>query len=98
MDEPPAQAKAVLDIVEMIPAGSVLSYGDVAALAGLRSPRYVGHVLTRFGDGVPWHRVVMSNGSFAPHLAIEQAELLRAEATPLTRDSRRVDMTRARLS
>jgi alkylated DNA nucleotide flippase Atl1 len=82
----------------MIPAGSVLSYGDVAALAGLRSPRYVGHVLTRFGDGVPWHRVVMADGSFAPHLATEQAELLRAEATPLTGDARRVDMARARLS
>jgi alkylated DNA nucleotide flippase Atl1 len=98
VDEPPVKARAVLDIVEKIPAGSVMSYGDVAALAGLRSPRYVGHVLTRFGDGVPWHRVVMSDGSFAPHLAVEQVELLRAEATPLTRDSRRIDMTRARLT
>ncbi len=98
MDEPPPKARAVLDVVALIPAGSVLSYGDVASLAGLGAPRYVGHVLARFGDGVPWHRVVMADGTFAPHLAHEQAALLRAEATPLTTGNDGVDMARARLS
>lgn len=54
MDEPSAKAQAVLDIVETIPAGSVMSYGDVAAGAGLGSARFVGHVLARWGDEVPW--------------------------------------------
>jgi methylated-DNA-protein-cysteine methyltransferase-like protein len=97
-NEPSAKARAVLDIVEMIPSGAVMSYGDVAAVSGLRSPRYVGYVLSRYGDAVPWHRVVMSDGSFARHLAIAQAQLLRAERTPLSADGTRADMTRARLS
>ena len=98
MDEPSAKARAVLDVVETIPQGSVMSYGDVAACAGLGSPRFVGHVLARFGDEVPWHRVVMSDGAFARHLAVEQAALLRGEATPLTVDGTRVDMARARFA
>jgi alkylated DNA nucleotide flippase Atl1 len=98
MDEPSPKAQAVLDIVEMIPAGSVMSYGDVAAWAGLGSPRFVGHVLSRFGDGVPWHRVTMADGSFARHLAVEQLSLLRAERTPLATDGTRADMPRARLA
>jgi alkylated DNA nucleotide flippase Atl1 len=97
MEEPSPKAQAVLDIVEMIPAGSVMTYGDVAATAGLGSPRYVGHVLARFGHTVPWHRVVMADGSFASQLALEQADLLRAEATPLSPDRSRADMARARL-
>lgn len=98
MTEPPPKARAVLDVVETIPEGSVMSYGDVAACAGLGSPRFVGHVLARFGDAVPWHRVVMADGSFAPHLALEQASRLRAERTPLTADASRADMTRARFA
>jgi alkylated DNA nucleotide flippase Atl1 len=98
MAEPSAKARAVLDVVDLIPEGSVMSYGDVAACAGLGSARYVGHVLARFGDEVPWHRVVMADGSFATHLALEQAALLRGEATPLAPDGARVDMRRARFT
>jgi methylated-DNA-protein-cysteine methyltransferase-like protein len=82
----------------MIPAGSVMTYGDVASAAGLGSPRFVGGVLARFGDEVPWHRVVMADGSFARHLLPEQALLLRAEGTPLSAAGTSVDMARARLS
>ncbi|HEY7946176.1 MAG TPA: MGMT family protein [Acidimicrobiales bacterium] len=98
MDAPSAKAQAVLAVVETIPAGSVMSYGDVAACAGLGSARYVGHVLARWGDEVPWQRVVMSNGSCARHLAVEQLALLRSERTPLAADGRHVDMTLARLT
>ena len=98
MDEPSPKARAVLDVVGMIPAGSVMSYGDVAAWAGSGSPRYVGHVLARYGDEVPWHRVVMADGSFARHLADEQASRLRAERTPLAPDGDRVDMQAGRLA
>jgi alkylated DNA nucleotide flippase Atl1 len=98
MDDPSPKARAVLDVVDRIPEGSVMSYGDVAACAGLGSARYVGHVLARFGHEVPWHRVVMADGSFAPHLAPEQAVLLRSESTPLAPDGTRVDMDRARFA
>jgi alkylated DNA nucleotide flippase Atl1 len=75
-----------------------MTYGDVASSAGLSSARFVGHVLSRFGDEVPWHRVVMADGSFARHLASEQSALLRSEATPLALHGDRVDMARARLA
>jgi alkylated DNA nucleotide flippase Atl1 len=96
VDEPSAKAEAVLDIVDTIPSGSVMTYGDVAASAGLASPRFVGHVLARFGDEVAWQRVVMADGSCAKHLAVEQLSFLRAERTPLVPDGSRVDLKRAR--
>jgi alkylated DNA nucleotide flippase Atl1 len=98
VDEPSPKAQAVLDVVDTIPAGSVMSYGDVAACAGLGSPRFVGHVLARFGDEVVWQRVVMADGSCAKHLAIEQLSFLRAERTPLVPDGTRVDMKKARFT
>lgn len=98
MTGPSPKAQAVLDVVDTIPAGSVMSYGDVAAGAGTGSARFVGHVLSRWGDEVPWQRVVMADGSCARHLAGEQLALLRRERTPLTVDGRRVDMARARLA
>jgi alkylated DNA nucleotide flippase Atl1 len=55
-------ADAVLDLVDSIPRGSVLSYGEVAALLGSRAPRAVGRVLKQSGSGHPWWRVVRSGG------------------------------------
>jgi len=98
VDRPSAKARAVLDIVETIPAGCVMSYGDVAACTGLGSARFVGHVLARWGDGVPWQRVVMADGSCARHLALEQLALLRSERAPLAVGGGRVDMARARFT
>ncbi len=92
----PDHARAVLDAVDAIPPGAVMSYGDVAEYAGLRSARLVGQVLRRYGSEVPWHRVVMSTGAPAPHHAGEQLARLRAEAVPLVADATRVDMRRAR--
>jgi methylated-DNA-protein-cysteine methyltransferase related protein len=92
------RVRAVLDIVDTIPAGAVMTYGDVATRAGVASARFVGRVLARFGDEVPWQRVVMADGSCARHLVDEQLALLAADATPLTADGRRVDLRRARLA
>jgi len=53
---------AVLALVARIPRGRVATYGQVAALVGRpRSARAVGQVMSR-ADGVPWHRVVNSQG------------------------------------
>ena len=68
----------VLRIVAKIPRGSVLSYGEVADRAGLRSARIVGRILAE-NDVQNWHRVLRSDGSPAPHLKDEQTALLRAE-------------------
>jgi alkylated DNA nucleotide flippase Atl1 len=69
----------VRDVVAGIPAGEVLSYGEVAARAGLRSARQVGRILALDGDDLPWHRVLRADGRCAPHLAREQLARLRAE-------------------
>ena len=94
--EPSPFARAVLDVVDRIPPGRVMTYGDVAEYIGARSPRAVGQVMNRYGREVPWHRVVMATGGCAPHKDVEQLARLRADGTPLTDDGRRVDLRRAR--
>lgn len=69
----------VREVVAAIPAGRVLSYGDVAARAGLRSARLVGRIMAEDSSDLPWHRVLRSNGTVAPHIAREQLARLRAE-------------------
>lgn len=71
----------VIQIVSAIPPGKVLTYGDVAALAGFPSyARLVGKILGAIGttSDVPCHRVVNSRGRTAPHW-LGQSALLRAE-------------------
>jgi len=56
---------AVLSQVRRIPRGRVVTYGQIAALVGKpRSARAVGQVMSR-ADGVPWHRVVNSQGGIS---------------------------------
>lgn len=84
----------MLDAVERIPRGRVMSYGDVAEYVGSRAPRAVGHVLFRYGAEVPWHRVVHADGTPAPHKPQEQLRRLAAEGVPVKGD--RIVMERAR--
>jgi len=90
----PDRVLEVLDFVDAIPPGHVMSYGDVARHVGLASPRQVGQIMARHGHAVPWHRIVMADGSPAPHQPREQLARLRSEHVPLV--GGRVDMTRAR--
>src|SRR5450759_1313736 len=63
---PSLYAERVLAVVELIPAGKVLAYGDVAEYLGESSARAVGRVMFAYGAAVPWHRVVMASGRPAP--------------------------------
>jgi alkylated DNA nucleotide flippase Atl1 len=94
---PTAYAETVLDLVDRIPAGRVLSYGDVAELLGTGSARTVGMVLARWGSAVAWHRVVRADGSAAPVVRTRQLALLTAERTAFAAADR-VDLTAARWS
>lgn len=75
----------VYAVVAAIPPGRVLTYGDVARLAGwpLHS-RWVGRVLSQVPDNLhlPCHRVVNHTGRLAPSWD-EQAWLLAAEGVRL---------------
>ncbi|MFI7603919.1 MGMT family protein [Micromonospora sp. NPDC049366] len=94
---PDEYVEAVLDLVERIPPGRVMSYGAVAdALAdrsGRTSARLIGSIMSRHGGSVPWHRVVNSAGRLPPGHEREARARLRAEGTPLRGE--RVDMAAA---
>ena len=82
-----------------IPAGKVVSYGELAALAGLgRAARWVGRTLSQLPDDtrLPWHRVLGAGGRLSLAAGTpsgeEQRARLRAEGLTLRND--RVDMRR----
>ena len=70
---------SVLDLVVRIPAGKVMTYGDVAEYLGSGSARTVGMVMARHGHQVPWQRVIQASGRPAEPLVEEALALLRAE-------------------
>ena len=88
-------AEAVLEVVAGIPAGSVMSYGDIAAAIGSRAPRAVGAVMAAGGSDAPWWRVVRADGRPAQGLEADALARLRAEGAPLTASGDRVAMRRA---
>ena len=85
-----ALAQRILSCVESIPAGRVMTYGDVAEYCGSGAPRLVGRVLAIDGGTVPWHRVLRANGTCVPHLYDEQRQRLLSEGVLFRGD--RVDL------
>ena len=50
-------------VVRRIPAGQVMTYGQISeVMAGRLSPRAVGWMIHRCPDGTPWQRVVNASG------------------------------------
>ena len=92
MDE--EYTELVLSLVEHIPPAQVATYGDIAEMVGRGGPRQVGHVMAKFGDGVPWWRVVRADGRPARGLEERGLRLLKSDKTPIKGD--RVDLARAR--
>lgn len=92
-------AEAVLDLVGQIPVGRAMTYGLIAEIVAENlhcgGPRQVGTVLARSGGSVPWWRVVNASGAPPAHHLTQALAALRAEACPLTKDGRRVDLRRA---
>jgi methylated-DNA-protein-cysteine methyltransferase-like protein len=63
--------------------GEVLTYGEIAEEAGRsRAARAVGNVLA-VSKGLPWWRVVASDGRLVPGKEAQQARRLRAEGVPI---------------
>ena len=92
-------ADDVLEVVDLIPEGKVMTYGDIAELLGRGGARGVGTVMARYGSDVPWWRVIRSGGYFPQGLEDEALAHYREEGTPLVRgqvDGRRVDLAQAR--
>ena len=79
----PEFVDAVLGIVRRIPAGRVMTYGDVALAIGSNAPRAVGRVLALYGHAVPWWRVVPASGLPPQGHARPALPHYIEEATPL---------------
>ena len=97
----PAQIRrtALYLTLAQVPEGKVVSYGQLAELAGLgRAARWVGRPLSQLPDDskLPWHRVLGAGGRIS--LAVgtpsgdEQRARLRAEGISI--QNNRVDIQR----
>jgi len=85
----------VYEIVESIPYGKVISYGQIARMLGNpRAAREVGRAMRYCPDHAPWQRVVKADGSIAAggHAA-ERKRLLEDEQVVFLPDGR-VDMNK----
>ncbi|NUT32930.1 MAG: cysteine methyltransferase [Hamadaea sp.] len=84
---PEEYREQVLQLVERIPPGRVMTYGAIAEFlaeaSGRRSARQVGTIMARYGGGVPWHRVVNAAGRLPPGHERRAADLLQAEGVQL---------------
>lgn len=93
---PGEYAERVLDVVDRIPSGRVMTYGDIAEYLGMGGPRQVGQVMAHWGGGVPWWRVIRADGTPLAGREPDALRRYRAEGTPLRAGGSRVDMRRAR--
>ena len=90
---------ALYSTLMMVPAGYVVTYGQLAEAAGLgRAARWVGRTLSQLPDDtrLPWHRVLAAGGRISLPAGSpsgdEQRARLRAEGLSIMNN--RVDMRR----
>ncbi|MBC7262216.1 MAG: MGMT family protein [Chloroflexi bacterium] len=58
----------VYELVSQVPAGRVVTYGQIAAALGYaKGARQVGWAMRVCPDGIPWHRVVNARGTLSTH-------------------------------
>lgn len=71
--------RSMRDALEHLRPGEVVTYGEIAAQAGFPgAARAVGNLL-RDSSGLPWWRVVASDGRLVPGSEIEQERRLKSE-------------------
>ena len=91
--------EALYGALAAVPAGRVVSYGELAQLAGLgRAARWVGRTLSQLPTGttLPWHRVVAAGGrlSLAAGTPSGNEQRARLKAEGIFIHNNRVDMRR----
>ncbi|MEC0090564.1 MGMT family protein [Paenibacillus macquariensis] len=88
----------VIDIIQAIPKGKVMTYGQIAASAGSpRGARQVVRILHTMSDkyDLPWHRVINAKGEIAiteDESRFLQKVLLEEEGIK-TNEDRRIDLS-----
>jgi hypothetical protein len=84
-------ASSVLDVVDSIPPGRVMSYGDIAEYLSVGpGPRQVGRVMATYGGAVAWWRTAWPSSTTWPKAprsappAPQSASTCAAPAGPAT--------------
>jgi len=82
----------IFKVVATIPEGMVMSYGQIAGVLGRpRSAREVGRAMAHCPQNLPWHRVVMADGTITGTGGIREEtarSLLEQEGTSFLLDGR----------
>ena len=75
----------IWDLARQCPPGRVVTYGELARLAGNpRWSRVAGYAMHGCPADVPWHRVVNREGRLCPGSEERQRQLLEAEGVAFT--------------
>ena len=94
----------VWEVVQRIPSGKVATYGQIAAIVmkslGIDDlkgraygPRWVGGSLAACPEGIPWHRVINSQGKISLRGGSESNQRTLLEAEGIEFDSlNRIDL------
>jgi len=86
---------AIRQAIRRIPRGKVATYGQVAEAAGYpNGHRQVARVLRKWGDALPWHRVLGSGGSIKTRLGTSLEQRMRLEMEGVRFSGARADMTK----
>ncbi|MGV8969574.1 MAG: MGMT family protein [Microbacteriaceae bacterium] len=100
MTHTPEFTDRVVEVVDSIPPGCVMTYGEVAAHLGSRAARAVGHVMSHYGSDIAWWRVVRASGHAPAGHESRAREHYIAEGTPLivaASGTYRIDLRAARV-
>ncbi|WP_426149852.1 MGMT family protein [Pseudomonas sp. DC3000-4b1] len=96
---PDPRRQALYSTLAAVPTGRVVTYGELAQLAGLgRAARWVGRQLSQLpaGSTLPWHRVIAAGGRLSLPAGSasgdEQRARLREEGVSIS--GNRVDIAR----
>ena len=91
--ENPKYRERVYAIVRRIPAGRVMTYGQIAELLGEGyTPRTVGFCMHSSPEGTPWHRVINAQGKCSTGRVVlphnKQQLMLEQEGVVFDKDAR----------
>lgn len=91
--------QAIYKAIRQIPRGKVATYGQIAQIARVSSPRMVGYALRISEDQtLPWHRVVNAKGEISQRWRLDctnlQRQLLIKEGVIFK--ANRIDLTKNR--
>ncbi len=85
----PFQRRVYMELLN-VPAGSTITYGQLARRIGCRSAQAVGQALKRnpFAPGVPCHRVVAADGNVGGYFGKREGEMVERKRKLLAKEQK----------